>query len=78
MKHPRREGVLAFAAENKEDCQQWIKAFQDGASIQVQPVNTVDEMRITDLDMQKHWTSEKGEDDLQNEVRYLKTVIIME
>ena len=57
MKHPRREGLLTFAADSKEECDNWIQTFQLGASIQVQPVNTVEEIRIADLDMQKHWST---------------------
>lgn len=57
MKHPRREGTLVFAADNEEDFHRWIKVFQSGASIQVQSVNTVEEIRITDLEMQKRWTT---------------------
>lgn len=49
--------MLTFAAENEEECHRWITAFQSGASIEVQPVNTVEEIRITDLDMQKRWTT---------------------
>lgn len=49
--------MLTFAADSDDDCDRWIKAFQSGSSIQVQPVGTVDEIRITDLDMQKRWTS---------------------
>ena len=48
---------MVFAAENQEDLRHWIKGFQSGASIQVQPVNTVEEIRITDLVMQKRWTA---------------------
>ena len=49
--------MLTFAADSEEDCRRWIKAFQSGASIQVQPVKTVEEIRITDLEMKKRWTS---------------------
>lgn len=57
VRHPRREGVLTFAVDKEEDVSHWIKAFQSCSSIQVQPVNTVEEIRITDLDMQKRWTT---------------------
>lgn len=49
--------MLIFAADEEEEIHRWIKAFQSGASIQVQPVNTVEEIRITDLEMQKRWTT---------------------
>ena len=49
--------MLTFAADSSEESYRWIKAFQSGASIQVQPVNTVEEIRITDLEMQKRWTT---------------------
>lgn len=49
--------MLIFAADSEDDSQRWIRAFQSGASIQVQPVNTVEEIRITDLEMQKRWTT---------------------
>ena len=35
VKHPRREGVLQFAAESEEDYQNWMKAFNAAASIEV-------------------------------------------
>ena len=57
VKHPRREGVLIFAADSREDCSRWIRAFQSGSSIEVQSVSTVEQIRITDLDMQKRWVS---------------------
>jgi len=43
-----------------------MKAFQDGASIQVQPVSTVEEIRITDLDMQKRWTTTTENEEEEN------------
>lgn len=49
--------MLVFAADSEEDSHRWIRAFQSGASIQVQPVSTVEEIRITDLEMQKRWTT---------------------
>lgn len=50
-----------FACDNEEELRQWIQGFQSGSSIQVQPVNTVEEIRITDLEMQKKWTAmDKG------------------
>lgn len=49
--------MLIFAADSEDDSHRWIGAFQSGASIQVQPVNTVEEIRITDLEMQKRWTT---------------------
>ena len=49
--------MLVFAGDSEEDSHKWIRAFQSGASIQVQPVNTVEEIRITDLEMQKRWTT---------------------
>ena len=36
VKHPRREGVLQFAAENEEDYKKWMKAFNSAAEIEVQ------------------------------------------
>ena len=35
VKHPRREGVLQFAAENEEDYKKWMKAFTSAAAIEV-------------------------------------------
>ena len=35
VKHPRREGVLQFAAESEEDYQKWMRAFNSAASIEV-------------------------------------------
>lgn len=35
VKHPRREGLLQFAAENEEDYRKWMKAFQSAAAIEV-------------------------------------------
>ncbi len=76
MKHPRREGALVFAADSEEDLQQWMRGFQSGASIQVQPVNTVEEIRITDLDMQKRWTAmDKSSAPLSTEVFILLTCV---
>lgn len=46
-----------FATETNEDFGQWMKAFRSGATIEVQPVSNVEEMRITDLELQKRWTS---------------------
>lgn len=57
IRHPRREGVLVFASDCETDLRRWMKAFQSGTSIQVQPVSTVEEIRITDLEMQKRWTT---------------------
>lgn len=57
VKHPRRAGVLHFAAENEEDFHHWIKAFQSAAQIEVLPVKTMEEIRISDLEMQRRWTS---------------------
>ena len=62
VKHPRRDGVLVFATETAEEFPQWIKAFKSGATIEVQPVSTVEEMRITDLEMQKRWTNPDTKD----------------
>ena len=36
VKHPRREGVLQFAAESEEDYRNWMKAFNSAAAIEVQ------------------------------------------
>lgn len=70
IRHPRREGILVFATECEADLRRWMKAFQSGTSIQVQPVNTVEEIRITDLEMQKRWTTlDKGSTALVTEVR---------
>ena len=49
--------MLTFATDSDEECDRWMKAFRSGSSIEVQPVNTVEEIRITDLDMQRRWTS---------------------
>jgi hypothetical protein len=57
IRHPRREGILTFASDCEADLRRWMKAFQSGTSIQVQPVSTVEEIRITDLEMQKRWTT---------------------
>ena len=57
VKHPRRDGVLTFATDSRENLHLWIKAFQAGSSIEVQSVHTVEQIRITDLDMQKKWVS---------------------
>ena len=46
-----------FAADCEADLHRWMKAFHSGTSIQVQPVSTVEEIRITDLEMQKRWTT---------------------
>ena len=35
VKHPRREGVLQFAAENEEAYKKWMKAFGSAAAIEV-------------------------------------------
>ena len=35
VKHPRREGVLQFAAENEEGYRKWMKAFSSAAAIEV-------------------------------------------
>ena len=35
VKHPRRDGVLQFAAENEEDYKRWMKAFSSAAAIEV-------------------------------------------
>lgn len=61
VKHPRREGVLMFAAENGEEYGRWTKAFLSAASIEVQPASTVEEIRITDLEMNRRWTSLEGD-----------------
>lgn len=36
VKHPRREGVLQFAAENEEEYKRWMTAFNSAAAIEVQ------------------------------------------
>ena len=46
-----------FAADSEQDLHHWIGGFRSGATIQVQPVKTVEEIRITDLEMQKRWTA---------------------
>ncbi len=61
VKHPRRDGILVFAAETREEYPQWAKAFQSGASIQVQAVSNVEEMRISDLEMKRRWTVDSRE-----------------
>lgn len=35
VKHPRREGVLQFAAENEEEYKRWMNAFKSAAAIEV-------------------------------------------
>lgn len=35
VKHPRREGVLQFAAENEEEHMKWMTAFNSAAAIEV-------------------------------------------
>lgn len=35
VKHPRREGVLQFAAENEEEYKRWMNAFNSAAAIEV-------------------------------------------
>ena len=46
-----------FATETEELFKQWVKAFRSGATIEVQPVSNVEDMRITDLEMQRRWTN---------------------
>ncbi len=65
VKHPRRDGVLVFSTETPEEYPQWVKAFQSGASIQVQAVNTVEEMRISDLELQRRWTTDSKDADTE-------------
>lgn len=61
LKHPRRTGVLQFAAQGESDYKDWLCALQAATSIEVKPADTVDEIRITDLEQNKRWTSlEKG------------------
>uniref|UniRef100_A0A1X7VQ01 PH domain-containing protein n=1 Tax=Amphimedon queenslandica TaxID=400682 RepID=A0A1X7VQ01_AMPQE len=61
LKHPRREGVLVFAADNENDYRNWMDAFQNAASIQVKKVTNVDEIRMNDSDLKRKWSSlEKG------------------
>jgi hypothetical protein len=57
VKHPRRDGVVTFATDSRENLDRWIKAFQAGSSIEVQSVRTVEQIRITDLEMQKKFVS---------------------
>ena len=57
VKHPRREAVLQFAAESEDDYRQWINAFHSAASIEVQPVRSIEDIRVTDLEMKRRWTS---------------------
>ena len=59
VKHPRRDGVLQFAAESEEDYKRWLKAFHSAASIEVQPVRSIEDIRVTDLEMKRRWTSMK-------------------
>ena len=35
VKHPRREGVLQFAAENEDEYKKWMRAFSSAAAIEV-------------------------------------------
>lgn len=61
---------MVFASDCEADLRRWMKAFQSGTSIQVQPVNTVEEIRITDLEMQKRWTTlDKSDSTHPTEVR---------
>ena len=57
LKHPRREGMLVFAAESEEDYRLWMRAFQSAMAIQVQPVQSLEDIRITDVEMQQRWMS---------------------
>ena len=66
---------MVFATDTEEDLHRWIKSFHCGTSIQVQPVSTVEEIRITDLDMQKRWTS--LDKSIPPEVNYTHTGIII-
>ena len=61
LKHTRREGVLQFAAESAEDYKQWMKALHSASSIEVQPVRSVEDIRITDLEMKRRWTTMQKE-----------------
>ena len=61
LKHTRREGVLQFAAESMEDYKQWMKALHSASSIEVQPVRSVEDIRITDLEMKRRWTTMQKE-----------------
>ena len=68
VRHPRR-GNLVFAAEGEPEYYQWVRAFRSATSIEVQAVSTVEEIRLTDIDLQRRWSSmEKdmfpGEDEL--------------
>ena len=71
VRHPRR-GNLVFAAEREPEYYQWVRAFRSATSIEVQAVSTVDEIRLTDIDLQRRWSSmEKdmfpGEDELSRD-----------
>lgn len=65
LKHPRRTGVLQFAAQSESDYKDWLCALQAATSIELKPAGTVDEIRITDLEQNKRWTSlDKGSNKL--------------
>lgn len=72
VKHPRRDGVLVFSTETPEEYPQWVKAFQSGASIQVQAVSTVEEMRISDLELQRRWTTDNKDNDTEVGGHYIE------
>ena len=57
LKHPKREGVLQFAAESIEDCKQWMEALVTASSIEVQTVRDVEDMRVIVPEMERKWTT---------------------
>ncbi len=60
VKHPRREGALLFAAETEEEFRRWMRAFRSAASIEVQAVANMEEIRITDLELKQKWKDYSG------------------
>ena len=79
LKHPRRTGVLQFAAQGESDYKDWLCALQAATSIELKPVGTVEEIRITDIEQNKRWTSlDKGTNKLPDVSLYITVVQIVD
>ena len=65
----RQHGLFKFAADSAEDRQQWIKALQDASTIEMQPVENIDDIRIPDPQMEdlkrKLSATPAGDDEVQ-------------